>query len=324
LEIVAPGHFVACERWRELPPPALVSTPGLGRRTSRGTEIPVLEVDEISLGYGSGSGLLSRLFGGPTPIVVKDVSFRVERGETFALVGESGSGKSTIARGISGLIPPLTGGLRFRGEPLSPSIRGRSTELRRQIQYIFQNPDASLNPRQTVGATVARPLQVFFDLPARTVRERVAASLHDVRLDAAYAQRYPDQLSGGERQRVAIARALACDPVLLLCDEILSALDVSVQANILDLLRQLRQERQLAMLFIAHDLAVVRALADRVGVLFRGSLFEIGSADEVFAPPFHPYTHSLLMAAPGQHRTVQRRVRAAPQAGPSAESRGCA
>jgi peptide/nickel transport system ATP-binding protein len=185
-------------------------------------------------------------------------------------------------------------------------VRARSGEQRRQIQYIFQNPDASLNPRARVGAILARPLEMFFDLDRPAVRERVAEALQEVRLDGGYAERYPDQLSGGERQRVAVARALIARPELLLCDEILSALDVSVQANVLDLLRRLRAEHDVAMLFISHDLAVVRLLADRVGVLFHGQLMEIGRTADIFAPPFHPYTHSLLLAVPSPGKTLRK------------------
>jgi peptide/nickel transport system ATP-binding protein len=175
-----------------------------------------------------------------------------------------------------------------------------------------------------VGDTIARPLNFFLDLPPRGVRQRVAALLEDVRLDASYGARYPDQLSGGERQRVAIARALACEPALLLCDEILSALDVSVQASVLELLKRLRAEHDVAMLFIAHDLAVVRALAHRVGVLFGGQLFELGAASAVFAPPFHPYTHELLMATPGRKPVAAPRQQRARDVAMVRPKEGCA
>jgi peptide/nickel transport system ATP-binding protein len=203
-------------------------------------------------------------------------------------------------------------------------VRERSGDQRRRIQYIFQNPDASLNPRARIGAILARPLEMFFNFDSRTVRDRVSAMLQDVRLDSSYANRYPDQLSGGERQRVAIARALIAEPELLLCDEILSALDVSVQANILDLLRRLRAEHHVAMLFISHDLAVVRMLADRVGVLFRGQLMEVGRTADIFAPPFHPYTHSLLLAVPSPGKAHARRPRLRLRSGGAGDVVGCA
>jgi peptide/nickel transport system ATP-binding protein len=307
--VIAPGHAVACQRWREIGPPELVGGPAEAARGRPIAPAPLLELEDVSLSYG-GRSPWRRMFGQQPGWVVQGVSFSVERGETFALVGESGSGKSTLARAISGVLAPADGQIRFAGRPLPGTVRARSDAVRQQIQYIFQNPDASLNPRRTVGDTVGRPLEVFFRMRRPKLRVRIATLLEDVRLDASYAERYPDQLSGGERQRVAIARALACDPELLLCDEILSALDVSVQASILRLLERLRAEHDLAMLFIAHDLAVVRAIADRVGVLFGGQLFEVGAAAAVFAPPFHPYTHELLMATPGPKPDGKRAKRA--------------
>jgi peptide/nickel transport system ATP-binding protein len=322
LEPVARRHTVACQRWRQIGPPPVVAHAGSAPRVPSGAA-PLLDVEEVDLSYRR-SGPLQRLLGRRPSLAVQGVSFSLRRGETFALVGESGSGKSTIARAISGLIAPTEGRIRFAGEPLPGSVRARSDEVRRQIQYIFQNPDASLNPRRSVGDTIARPLEIFFDLSQRARRQRVAAMLEDVRLDASYAARYPDQLSGGERQRVAIARALACEPALLLCDEILSALDVSVQARVLELLKRLRAEHAVTMLFIAHDLAVVRALADRVGVLFGGQLFEVGTARAVFAPPFHPYTHELLMATPGPKPLAAPRPQHARDVAMARPRHGCA
>jgi peptide/nickel transport system ATP-binding protein len=174
------------------------------------------------------------------------------------------------------------------------------------MQIVFQNPDASLNPRHSVATIIGRPLAAFYGLKGAARRKRAAELLADTQLDVGYLDRTPSQLSGGERQRVAIARALAAEPELLLCDEILSALDVSVQASILDLLRRLQQERGLTYLFISHDLSVVRWLAHRVAVLFAGTLCEIGAVEQVFAPPYHPYTETLLMAVPriGGERAV--------------------
>src|SRR4029077_1225765 len=227
------------------------------------------------------------------------------RGETFALVGESGSGKSTVARAISGLLAPASGRILMQGNRRPPLVRQRSAEDRRLIQHIFQNPDASLNPRARVGKTLARPLELFLGLDSNSIRQRIDEALSDTGLDAGYAARFPDQLSGGERQRVAIARALVVRPELLLCDEVLSALDVSVQARVLDLLRALRERHRVTMLFIAHDLAVVRQLADRVAVMYQGQLMEIGDVGDVFSAPFHPYTHSLIMAVPTLARAQQ-------------------
>jgi peptide/nickel transport system ATP-binding protein len=322
LESVAEGHAVACRRWRALAlPTAVAVNGGVAAARDRAVPEPVLRLEEVSLGYGGG-GRFAGLFGPRPSAVVHDLSFAVESGETFALVGESGSGKSTVARAVSGLLAPRAGRILFEGEPLPGLVGARSRELRRRIQYVFQNPDASLNPRARIGAILARPLELFFDLDRRTIGGRVARALEDVRLDAGYAGRYPDQLSGGERQRVAVARALVADSTLLICDEILSALDVSVQANVLALLQQLRREHRLSMLFISHDLAVVRNLADRVGVLFRGRLMETGGVEEVFAPPFHPYTHELLMAAPTL-RIARRRAARPTALKPVVATPGC-
>ena len=316
LERAGPGHQVACERFRELDVEAS-SAPIKGTSSNRAFgagKPPILSISHASIAYGIRQGWLGRLLPGQPFVAVDDLSLEVAEGETVALVGESGSGKSTVARAVSGLLAPLAGKIALNGERLPPLIRHRTKDQRRRIQYIFQNPDASLNPRARVGSILARPLAVFGDADDQHTNERISAALADVRLDAGYAQRFPDQLSGGERQRVAIARALVAKPALLLCDEILSALDVSVQASVIELLRKLKAERNVAMLFISHDLAVVRSLADRVGVLFRGQLMELGPVAAVFRPPYHPYTLSLLQAVP-RIEAAGRRPRAIRQAG---------
>ena len=230
--------------------------------------------------------------------MLRQVSFEIRPGETLGLVGESGSGKSTIAKALIGLQPPFDGQITLDGEAVPPAVKSRSRDTLRRIQLVMQNPDASLNPRQRVVDIVGRPLTVFYRTPKRQMRQRVADLLLDVKLDHTYLNRFPSQMSGGERQRVAIARALAAEPEILLCDEIVSALDVSVQGEVLELLRGLQAERSIAYLFISHDLAVVRSLAHRVLVLFSGETMEIGSTDEVYTPPTHPYTHVLLTAVP--------------------------
>ena len=309
LEAVGGNHAVACRRWRILEAAASDDKGENGSAASRSPEPGnILSLAGVSIAYG-GQGWLSSLAASSLPPVVDGLSFDIGMGETLALVGESGSGKSTVARAISGLLAPVQGSIRFEAQRLPGLIAQRSREFRRRIQYIFQNPDASLNPRARIGSILARPLELFFDLGTAAVRKRVVLALDDVRLDESYVGRYPDQLSGGERQRVAIARALVAEPTLLLCDEILSGLDVSVQANVLVLLQQLRRERHLSMLFISHDLAVVRSLADRIGVLFRGQLMEIGEVDEIFSPPFHPYTYDLLMSVPSIQRAPRRLAR---------------
>ncbi|MQT14631.1 ABC transporter ATP-binding protein [Segnochrobactrum spirostomi] len=236
---------------------------------------------------------------GTAPWALSGVGLSLDRGETLALVGESGSGKSTLARLVAGLIVPERGRIRFEGRDIAGSAARRSASARRQIQIVFQNPDASLNPRHRIATILARPLRRFFGLRGELLRVRIEALLADVQLPRDYAERFPSELSGGERQRVAIARALAAEPSILLCDEITSALDVSVQASILDLLKGIQAGTGLSILFITHDLAVTRWFADRVAVLYRGALCESGPVDEIFSPPHHPYTAVLIDAVRG-------------------------
>ncbi|MEZ4666304.1 MAG: ABC transporter ATP-binding protein [Anaerolineae bacterium] len=296
LELVSGNHMAACWRWGDIKLPTVADASVNDEQLTSLVGGSLLNVENISCAYDIDRSIL---FARRKPqTVVQDVSFDIHPSETFALVGESGSGKSTIARTIAGLMQPSAGIITFEGHNIIPLVKARTQEQRREIQLIFQNPDASLNPRQPVGQIIGQPLRIFFDLTGTAQRERVEQLLQDVRLDGSYRNRYPDELSGGERQRVAIARALAAQPKLLLCDEILSALDVSVQANVLELLRGLQAKHHFAYLFISHDLAVVRTLAHRVGVLYKGQLCETGQVEEVFAAPYHPYTHMLFSAVP--------------------------
>jgi peptide/nickel transport system ATP-binding protein len=247
---------------------------------------PVVTADDLVIRYGRG-----------LPAAVDGVSFTIAAHETLAVVGESGSGKSTLATALAGLVPAESGTFTYddgttRGD-LREAIAGRAPDLRRAVQLVFQNADTSLNPRRTVGAAIARPLRLF---SGSSSRERVGALLSQVGLGPEFADRLPAQLSGGQRQRVGIARALAAEPSLVIADEITTALDVQVQAGILALLADLQRERGLACLFISHDLAVVRGVADRVAVMTGGRIVEIGPTERVFTGPNHPYTSTLLAA----------------------------
>jgi ABC-type glutathione transport system ATPase component len=228
---------------------------------------------------------------------VDGVSLDVRAQEMLALVGESGSGKSTVARCILGLVRPQSGTISYAGRPLGP-IDKRPPELQRAVQMVFQDPGSSLNPRMTVGSIIREAWKVHPSVaPAGDRVQALREALADVGLDGGVADRRPSALSGGQRQRVSIARALALRPRLLVCDEAVSALDVSVQSQILRLLVDLRKTRELAVLFITHDLAVVRQIADRVAVMKKGELVECTSAEQLFTAPSHPYTQGLLEAA---------------------------
>ena len=248
------------------------------------TRAPVLRVEGLHADHG----------GLP---VVNDVTFDVHPGECVALVGESGSGKTTIARSVLGLHRPRSGMIALHGEPLAAHARDRTRQQRSAIQIVFQNPSSALNPRRTVAETIARPAALLFDADAERQRQEVAERLDQVRLPHTMAERLPHELSGGERQRVAIAAALAARPQVLVCDEVTSSLDVSVQAAVLDLLAEVRIDLEIAMLFITHDLGVVNALADRMLVLSSGRIIEGGETDAVLRHPKQTYTQQLLAAA---------------------------
>lgn len=261
---------------------------------------PMLDVHAVSCGYGR----TRRSFGragraaATKPWAVHEVSFSVTAGSTLGLVGESGSGKTTLTRAIAGLLTPRSGHIDYQGVALPGTVEERTTLQRREIQYVFQNPDASLNPRHRVADIIGRPLRVFSSMSSTERTRRVAELLDDVQLEPHHARTFPSQLSGGQCQRVAIARALAAEPQLLLCDEILTALDVSVQQRILQLLRELQRRHRLTYLFISHDLGAVQSLADDVVVLNRGELMEQGPPAQLFASPLHPYTRLLIDSIP--------------------------
>jgi peptide/nickel transport system ATP-binding protein len=227
------------------------------------------------------------------------VSFDLVRGETLGIVGESGSGKSTLLRAIIGLVPPTDGTIRLRGQELAPSAVKRPRAVRRELQIVFQNPDSSLNPRHTVFESIRRPIRLFRDDVRRADERRAVVELIEaVKLPREVLHRYPVELSGGQKQRVAIARAFAARPSVLLCDEVTSALDVSVQATIIELVAELSAGFGTAVVFVSHDLAVVRTIASRALVMRDGEVCEEGETERLFAAPSHPYTQELLAAIP--------------------------
>lgn len=277
-----PGHLARCIRVREIPRwsagvSAVLHASRPGNEREEGS---TLSVRELSAGYG-------------TRLVLTDVSLDLDSGECLAMVGESGSGKSTLARCLIGLHEPHAGKVLLEGKELAARARSRPILARERLQYVFQNPYASLNPRRKIGDSVAVPLGLFSDVHGAAAKNKVHAALDRVGLSPSLAGRYPAELSGGERQRAAIARALVCEPSVLICDEVTSALDVSVQAAVVELLRSLLSEG-LALLFVTHNLAVVRSIADRVMVLSLGRVVETNDADALFAAPTHEYTKRLL------------------------------
>jgi ABC-type glutathione transport system ATPase component len=262
---------------------------------------PLLGLRGVTVNYGRGRRVLAD--------AVTDVSLDIGAGETVALVGESGSGKSTLGNAVLGLVPITAGTVTFAGEDITRATARRRRELTRLIQPIFQDPYGSLNPVRTVLQTLVEPLLAHERLAAAQVRDRVTEALQRVGLEPDSAHRYPAEFSGGQRQRIAIARALMAQPRLIVCDEPTSALDLSVQAQILNLLTRFRRELGVSYLFITHDLAIIRHVADRVAVLYRGRIVETGTTTQVCDEPTDPYTRRLLAAAPVPDPVEQRRRR---------------
>jgi peptide/nickel transport system ATP-binding protein len=293
LESIADGHVVACFRAAEVaaervPRTARSSTGSTARET-------ILQVRDLAVSYGPKQ-------------VLSSVSFDLERGECLALVGESGSGKTTLSRAIIGLSSTRSGDVVYRGRPLPVRSEAFPNDVRQKLQYVFQSPYRSLNPRRTVGASLATAVKQFFDERGNARDRRIDEALERVSLTSRVKTLYPDQLSGGERQRVAIARALVCKPEVLLCDEVTSALDVSVQAQIVQLLADLREAEGLTLLFVTHNLALVRSIADRVMVLNGGVVAESGLTTDVLDNPSDEYTRSLVRDTPALHVTAPDRT----------------
>lgn len=259
----------------------------------------LLKVSRLRKHFPLASKGFGGLFGKSLPLrAVDDVSFEMVSGEVFGLVGESGSGKSTLGSMVAHLIKPTAGTIELNGRPWSALADRKLGASRREVQIVFQNPYGSLDPRWTVEKIIGEPIVTHERVPAPALRERVVELLLSVGLSAEHVDRLPSQFSGGQRQRIALARALAGNPRLLVADEPVSALDVSVQAQVINLMRDLHERQRMAILFISHNLAVVHHLCKRVGILYLGKLVEVGPVDEVFSRPLHPYTRALLDAIP--------------------------
>jgi oligopeptide/dipeptide ABC transporter ATP-binding protein len=287
---------------------------------------PVLSVDDVAVHFAARGGLLAPK--GPPVRAVDGVSLSIAPGETLGLVGESGCGKSTLSNAVVGLVKPTRGSIRVGGREVVGADADALRAIRRNVQMIFQDPALSLNPRMTIGESVGEPLRVRGLASGGALKERVATLLTSVGLRPEHAARYPHQFSGGQRQRVVIARALGLEPSLVVCDEPVSALDVSVRAQILNLLVDLQRRMGVAYLFVSHDLAVVRHICDRVAVMYLGRLVEVASRDTLFGAPKHPYTLALMSAVPEpdpvRQRTRQRIVLQGDLPSPSRVPTGCA
>ena len=297
---VAAAHLSACRRWEDVPLPAehlRAATEAVRRAEDEGVRPEVLvEAQGAQVHFkakGAGRGGKNRLIR-----AVDGVDLEVCVGQTLGVVGESGSGKTTLARAIIGLTPATGGEITLRGRRLPPSTGKRPRATLREIQMVFQNPDASLNPTRSVGDAIMRPLTLLGGLGRQAARERAKELLEAVSLPVSYFDRLPHELSGGEKQRVAIARAFAAEPRLILCDEPISSLDVSVQGSLMNLLMKLQVEKSTSYVFISHDLSAVQHLSDAIAVVYLGHVMEIGDAVKVLTPPFHPYTEALLSAVP--------------------------
>ncbi len=266
---------------------ALVAVHEIAHQEQKPTATPALSVKNVTAAYGGG-----------VVKVLKDVSVDIFPGQTLAVVGESGSGKSTLARAITGLLPPEQGSVTFAGRTLANRLADRPKEDLRQLQMIYQMADVAMNPRQTVGTIIGRPLEFYFGLRGRERDQRVAELLDKIEMGKGFVDRYPAELSGGQKQRVCIARSLAAKPKLIICDEVTSALDPLVANGILKLLLELQKEEEVAYLFITHDLATVKSIADSIAVMYRGEVVRYGPKSQVLAPPFDAYTDLLLSSVP--------------------------
>jgi peptide/nickel transport system ATP-binding protein len=286
-----PGHDYTRRLMHAVrPPPAA----GQGDETSgeHRREAPALEVKDIVAGYGKVRD------GAPVITVLRDVNVSIERGHTVGVIGESGCGKSTLARVMAGLLPAARGEVLLDGGTLQPALEKRSRSELQKIQFVFQMADTALNPRQRIDHILGRPLEFYLGLKGKEKRRRIGELLQMVELPQEFVGRYPEELSGGQKQRVNLARALAASPEVLLCDEVISALDSIVGANVIELLKRLRKQTGVSFVFISHDLSTVASFADEIVVLYAGRVVEKGATDAVLSPPYHPYTRLLISSVP--------------------------
>ncbi len=290
-----------------------------------GAQETLLRVDGLKMHFPIFGGLLRRQIGAVK--AVDGVSFDIYRGETLGLVGESGCGKSTTGRAVLRLYDPTDGSVSFEGGDIAHLSDDEMRKMRPRMQMIFQDPQACLNPRMTVGSIIAEPLVEHRDMKAEDRKERVKDLLNAVGLNPDYISRYPHEFSGGQRQRIGIARALALDPDFIVCDEPIAALDVSIQAQVVNLLEDLQDERGLTYLFISHDLSMVRHIADRVAVMYLGKIMELATRERLFASPRHPYSQALLSAVPVADPAIeanrQRVILTGDVPSPSNPPKGC-
>ncbi|CUS51873.1 ABC transporter, ATP-binding protein [hydrothermal vent metagenome] len=286
-----PGHdYTRRLMYAVRPPPAA----GQGDETlgEHRRESPALQVKDITAGYG-------RIHNGmPAITVLRDVNVSIERGHTVGVIGESGCGKSTLARVMAGLLPAAQGQVLLDGDELQPALQKRKRSELQKIQFVFQMADTALNPRQRIDHILGRPLGFYLGLKGKEKRRRILELLEMVELPHDFAGRYPEELSGGQKQRVNLARALAASPEVLLCDEVISALDSIVGANVIELLKRLRKQTGVSFVFISHDLSTIASFADKIVVLYAGRVVEQGTADHVLSPPYHPYTRLLISSVP--------------------------
>jgi len=276
------------------------------KSTGSGQGDVLLDVEDLYMHFPLTQGILFQRKVGAVQ-AVDGVSFQVTKGETLGLVGESGCGKSTAGRAILQLYKPTGGSVTFQGKDLTKLDGGDMRKMRRHLQMIFQDPYASLNPRMTVGSIISEPMQIHNLVPKKQRNERVQELLQTVGLNPYFANRYPHEFSGGQRQRIGVARALAANPAFIVADEPVSALDVSIQAQIINLLEELQEQFGLTYLFIAHDLSVVRHISDRVAVMYLGKFMELADRNSIYDDPLHPYTKALLSAVPVPDPIIEKK-----------------